>query len=147
MTPLSVITYTTDEITVCTTEAAKDANKVARNPPYFFFISCFTASVNPSINTSKSSNNFTILIISSISSFEMNNVNPFPALTACLPLILLSNLFIPFEAALEAILLTNPGNLFLAKETARSVTTFLPNLFNQEPKNPPDSIILVFELY
>ena len=48
-----------------------------------------------------------ILIISCISAFEINKVNPFPALTAPFPLILLSNLFIAFEAKL----LTNPGKL------------------------------------
>ena len=44
----------------------------------------------------------------------MNKVNPFPALTAPFPLILLSKLLIAFEAAFEAILLTNPSKLFLA---------------------------------
>ena len=42
----------------------------------------------------------------------MNKVNPFPALTAPFPLILLSNLFI----GLEVKLLTNPGKLPPAKE-------------------------------
>ena len=72
-----------------------------------FFFSCFTVLVTPSVNTPKSYSDFTILIISCISSFEINKVNPFPALTAPFPLILLSNLFIAFEAKL----LTNPGKL------------------------------------
>ena len=60
MTPLPVIPFTTKEITGCTIEAAKEANKAARNPSFCFFISDFTASVTPSINTSKPSNDFTI---------------------------------------------------------------------------------------
>ena len=51
LTPLSLIPFTTEEITGCTNEAAKGANKVSRNPPSCFFISCFTVSVTPSINT------------------------------------------------------------------------------------------------
>ena len=48
----------------------------------FLFISCFTVSVTPSINTPESSSDLMILIISFISSFEMNKVNHFPALAA-----------------------------------------------------------------
>ena len=51
-----------------------------------------------------------ILIISFISSFEINKVNPFPALTTPFPLTFLPNLF----TALEAKLLTNAGKLLLA---------------------------------
>ena len=47
MTPLPVISFTTEEITSCANEAAKDANAGPRNPP-----SCFTVSVTPSINNS-----------------------------------------------------------------------------------------------
>ena len=54
---------------------------------------------------------FMILIVSFISSFEINKINPFPALTALFPIIFLSNLFIAFEAKL----LANPGKLSLAK--------------------------------
>ena len=50
-----------------------------------------------SIETLESLNDFRILVISFRSSFEINRVNPFPALTARFPLIFLSNLFIPFE--------------------------------------------------
>ena len=50
-----------------------------------------------------------------ISSFEINRVNRFSALTAPFPLIFLSNLFIAFEVKL----LTNPGKLSLAKGTAK----------------------------
>ena len=85
-----------------------------------FFISCFTVSVTPLINTLESSNDFVILTILFIFSFEINKVSPFPTLTAPSPLIFLSNLFILFEANL----VTNPGKLSLAKGIARSATTF-----------------------
>ena len=65
-----------------------------------FSVSFFTVSVTPSINTPESSNDFMVLIISFISSFKKNKVNPFPALTASCPLIFLSNLFIAFEVKL-----------------------------------------------
>ena len=51
----------------------------------------------------------------------MNKVNPFPALTAPLPLVFLSNLFTTFEV----ILLTNPGKLSLAK----GITIFVSGFF------------------
>ena len=91
-------------------EAAKGATKAPRNQRSCFFISCFTVSVTPSINTPESSNDFMVLIISLISSFEKNKVNSFPALTTPFSLIFLLNLFIEIEVKL----LTNPGKLFLA---------------------------------
>ena len=45
----------------------------------------------------------------------MNKVNPLPALKAPFLLILLSNLFIAFEAEFEAILLHDTEKSFLAK--------------------------------
>ena len=48
----------------------------------FFFISCFTVSVTPSINRHEFSNDFMNLIISFMSSFKINKINSFPALTA-----------------------------------------------------------------
>ena len=74
------------------------------------------------------------------SSFEINKVNPFPALTAHLPLIFVSNLFIGFGAKL----LTNPGKLSLAKKNCKICYYFfylnkLPNILR---RNPPDLIIL-----
>ena len=42
LTPLPLITFTTEEITGCTNEAGKGANKTSRNTPSCFFISCFT---------------------------------------------------------------------------------------------------------
>ena len=73
-------------------------------------------------------------MLSFISSFEINKVNPFPALTAPFSLIFLSNLIVAFEAKW----LTNPDKLSLAKGIARSVITFLPKLPNLKPKDPPD---------
>ena len=113
---------------------AKGANKAPRNLPSCFFILCFTVSVAPSINTPESSNDFVILIISFLSSFKINKVNPFPALTASFSLIFVSNLFI----TLEVKLLTNPGKLSLAKGIAIFVGAFFPKLPNEEPKDPPD---------
>ena len=102
--------------------------KVLTNPQeihlLFFFISCFTISVTPTINIPESFNDFMIIIISFISSFEKNKVNSFPTVTAPFPLILLSNLFIVFDFEL----LTNPGKLSLAKGIAISVSAFFPNL-------------------
>ena len=61
-----------------------------------------------------------ILIISFISSFEINKVNRFSALTTPFSLIFLSSLFIAFEAKL----LTDRGKLSLPKGIARSFITF-----------------------
>ena len=61
-----------------------------------------------------------ILIISFISSFEINKVNPFPALIDPFPPISLSNLFIAFGAKL----LTNLGKLSLAKGIVTFVSAF-----------------------
>ena len=97
LTPLPLIPFTTEEITSCTNEAAKGGNKAPRNPPSLFFISCFTVSVTQSINTPESSNDFIILIISFISSFEINKINPLPALPAPFPLIFQSNLFMHWK--------------------------------------------------
>ena len=84
-------------MTSCTNEVAKGANKAQRVPPFCFFISCFPVSVTPSINTSQSSNDFMIFIISFISSFEINKVNLFTALKGPFPPIFLSKSFIVFE--------------------------------------------------
>ena len=64
------------------------------------------------------------LIISSISSFEINKLNTLPALTKVLPLIFLSNLSIPDEVALVA----NLGKTSLAKGTTRSNNTFFAEI-------------------
>ena len=70
-----------------------------------------------------------IFIILFISSFEVNEVNHFPALTALFPLVFLSNLFIAFEVKL----LTNPGKLSLVKGIAMLVSACY---------DPPDWIIV-----
>ena len=88
LTPLPFIPFTTEEIIGCTNDVAEGANKAQKNLPPCFFISFFTVSVTPSITTTKSSNDFMVLIISFISSFKINRVNLFPALTAPFPLIL-----------------------------------------------------------
>ena len=85
-----------------------------------FFISYFTVSVNPSVNTPESSSGFMMLIISITSSFEINKVNPFPALTAPFLLIyfiiiIIIILHLHFFIAFEVKLLTNPCKLSLAK--------------------------------
>ena len=80
--------------------------------------------MTPSIHTSESSNYFIIFIVSFISSFEINKVNPFSVMTAYFPLILLSNLFF----VLEVKLLTNPGKLSLAKKIATLTSAFFPKI-------------------
>ena len=92
-----------------------------------FLISCFTVSVTPSINAPESSNDYMILVISFIFSFEINKVNAFSALTAPLPLIFPPNWFIGFEAKLP----TNPGK---AKGIATFVSAFLLNLLTRNQK-------------
>ena len=106
--------------TGCINHATKGVGKAPRNPSSSFFTSYFTVSVTPSINTPESSNDFMILIISFISSFEINKLNRLPTLTAPLPLIFLLNLFVAFKVKL----LTNPGKLSLAKAIAMFVSAF-----------------------
>ena len=129
MTPFSDIAFISKETLDCINkdtisainEAAIGAIIAPTNPPYFFFISSFTVSVAPSINTPDFSNGSTILIISSIYLFEMNNVNLFPALTTSCTLIFLSILF-----NAEIAFVANLGNTSLAKGTARPNIAFLP---------------------
>ena len=78
------------------------------------------------------------MIISLISSFEINKVNPFPALKAPFLLIFLSNLFLVFEFKL----FTNPGKWSLAKEIAIFVNPFYRKLAKKEPKDPSDGIMV-----
>ena len=65
---------TTEEITGCNNYAVTGANKVIRNLPSSCFISCFTVSVMTSINTLESSSDLINIIISFMSSFEINKV-------------------------------------------------------------------------
>ena len=72
-----------------------------------------------------------ILIMSFISSFEINKVNTFPALTAPFSLILFYLFIIYFFIFFKYItfkvkLLTNPGNLSLAKGIAIFLSAFFP---------------------
>ena len=67
------------------TEVPKVPGSIPKYLPYYYFLSCFTESLTPSINTSEFSSDFIILIISSISSNEMTKVIPFPVLTASFP--------------------------------------------------------------
>ena len=122
LTPLPRIPFTTEEITGCTNEAAKGANKAPRNPPSCFFVSFFTVSVTPSINATESSNDVIILIISFMASFKTNKVNPLLALTDSFPLVFLSDVFNAFEVKL----LTNPGKFDLDKGIAIFVSAFFP---------------------
>ena len=49
MTHLPVIPFTTEEITGCTTEIAKGANKALRSPPscfFYFVFYCFSNFIN-----------------------------------------------------------------------------------------------------
>ena len=77
------------------TEAVIGAIIAGRSLPHCFFISHFTISPAPSSNRPESSSDFNnMILISSISSFELNKVCPFPALTTPFPPIFLSKLFI-----------------------------------------------------
>ena len=77
-------------------------------------------------------NNIHIIIIF-ISSFEINQINIFPARTPPFPLIFLSNLFIAFEAKL----ITNPRKLSLAKGIVTFVSDFFSKLIKEEQRDPP----------
>ena len=134
------MSFITEEITGYTSEATKGAMKAPRNLTTHFFISCFTFSVSPLINTLESCNDFMILMLSFISSFKINEVNLFPALAAPCPVIFLSNLFISFKVKL----LANRAKVSLAIRIAAFVSAFFPKLANQEPKGLPDWIILDF---
>ena len=50
--PLPLIPFTTEQITGCTNETAKGANKAPRNPTSCFFISCFTVFKTVSVSVS-----------------------------------------------------------------------------------------------
>ena len=118
-----------------TNEVAKGVNKAQKNPSSCNFISSFIVSITLAINTHKSSNDFMILIRSfTFFYFEINKLNPVPALTALSPLISHSNFFIVFEIKL----LTNPGKLFLEKGIAKFVSAFFPKLTYQELKDSSD---------
>ena len=125
-------TYTTEEVTGCTNEAAKEANKkVKKTCLLVFLFHVFSVSVIPSINTFEYFNDFMRFIISLISSFKINKVNPFRTLTAPFPLNFLSNLCTAFRVRL----LATSGKLSLARERAKFVSIFfLVNYLTKKQK-------------
>ena len=50
MIPVPVIPFISEEITSCTFQTAKNANKASRNLPDWFLVSSFTVSVTTSAN-------------------------------------------------------------------------------------------------
>ena len=82
-----------------------------------FFIPCFTILLTPSIKTPDLSNHFMILMISSISSFKVTKVVPYPALTtlhACI-------FFLDSPSISEAdTMVTNDSSAFLFKKQEHS---------------------------
>ena len=88
-----VIAFINEEAKGAINEAATGAIIAPINSPSGFFSLCFTVSVASSIHRPDSSSDSTILKISSTSSFEMNKVNLFPALTAPAPFTFLLNFF------------------------------------------------------
>ena len=79
MAPFQVLTFVNEEATCCINsearyainEAVISAIMAGKNRSPCFFISCFTVSLAPSINRPEFSSDSTILIISSISLFEI----------------------------------------------------------------------------
>ena len=146
LTLLPIIPFTNEEISGCTNEAAKGANKAPRSLPSCFFISCFTVSVTPSINTPKSCNSFIILIILFLTSFESKFFSCSDSS--------FSTYFCFKFIAFVVELLSNPFRLSLAKGIAIFVSAFFPKLQakgiaifvsalfrklpDQEEKDPPD---------
>ena len=80
------------------------------------------------------SNDFMILIISFISSLEINKVIPFLYLGTLFPLISISNLFNGFEIKL----LNNSDKLSVANRIATFGSAIFSKLAYQEPEDPPD---------
>ena len=99
----------------------------------FVFCFTFTVSVTPGFNAPRTFNNLMILVISFISSFQINIVNAFPALAASFLLIIFLNFFLVFEVKS----LTNPDKLSLDKRIAIFLSVLFPKLTNQGPKDPP----------
>ena len=73
-----------------------------------------------------------------MSSFEIDKMNLFPALTTPFSLTFSPYLFIAFEVKL----FTNPSKFSLAKGAAIFVSPCFPKLYKQKPKHPTDWIIL-----
>ena len=130
LTPFPLIASILNKLLVALMKRLKVLTELQEIHPLVFFNSCFTVSVTSSINMLESSSDFMILMISFISSFEINKVNPLPALTAPFPLIFLSNLFIAFEVKM----LTHPGKLSQAKGIAIFVFVFFLNYLTKNQK-------------
>lgn len=92
-----------EEVIGCINKEAMDtvtkAAIVPINSPFCFF--SFHVLVAPSVNSPEFYSDSTILIISSLSSFEINKVNYFPVLTVRFRFAFLSNLCITFELHLK----------------------------------------------
>ena len=123
LTPSPLLPFDTEEITGSTIEVTYGALIACSNKSAFLFSYFISLEF---------SSDLMILLISSMSFFELNKINLFPALTAPFPLIFLLNLFIVFEVKL----LINAGKFYLAREKSTFVSAFLPELINQ--KDPFD---------
>ena len=138
----SVIAFFNEKAMGAVVEAVIDAIIAPWNPPSGFCISNVTVSVAPSISKPNFCSNSAHLLLWCSSSFEINKVNPFSALTASYPLIFLSNLSNTDEFALDA----NLGKTPLAKGRASYNNVFLHKLFilvsNILPRHPINWIIL-----
>ena len=82
--PFPVIAFINEEVTGCINEETIDANNeaaigaiIAPRGESYFFISCFTVLIAPSVNRPDFSSDSTILATLLISSFQMNKVNLF----------------------------------------------------------------------
>ena len=117
MTSFPKVPFTNEEATGVINSVVIGTNTAPRKPHSCFFISCFNVSVTPSTNILEFSSDFMILIISSIPSFQMSTVNPFPALTAPHQLIFLSKLSIIDEVALDS----NLAKYLQSKEDQNSI--------------------------
>ena len=60
LTPLTLVPFHTEEITGCTNEADKGANKAERNPSSCLFASHLAVLVIPSVNLFETSNDYII---------------------------------------------------------------------------------------
>ena len=108
-----------------------------RNPPSCFSMPCFAVLITPSVNRPDFSSDCTVSV-SSISSFEINIVNLFPALAAPCSLMFLLNL----SNKEEIHLVDHLCKTSLTKGIEKSINGFVPELPillpNILPINPAD---------
>ena len=146
LTPLPAIPFVLTKLKAVPLKHLKKLTKHQEILLLIFFISCFTVSVTPSINTYEFSSDFIISTISFISSFKRNKVKfscssyrSFCTYYCSFKFIYcISNLLITFEV----ILLTNPGKLSLAKGIAIFICVFSLNYQNKNQK-----IIYLIQLF